>query len=59
MGINDFLAADRPSRVSSFWDNVPLPAKADIAGRRLHVRWVPKGDIRTAANLFDHLVGER
>jgi len=38
MGITDFSAADRPSRVSSFWDNVPLPAKADIAGRRLHVR---------------------
>src|SRR5262249_7034632 len=33
------------SRVSSFWDYVPLPAKADIAGRRLHVRFVPKADI--------------
>jgi hypothetical protein len=31
----------------------PLPPKADIAGRQLDVRQVPKADIR----LFDHLVG--
>jgi hypothetical protein len=36
-----------------------LPPKADIAERRLDVRFVPKADSRTAAKdgLFDHLVG--
>jgi hypothetical protein len=38
-----------------------LPPKADIAGRRLDVRFVPKADSCSAANqqrvLFDHLVG--
>jgi hypothetical protein len=32
-----------------------LPPKADIAGRRLDVRFVPKADIEPL--LFDHLVG--
>jgi len=38
-----------------------LPPKADIDRRDGHVRLVPKGDIRTAAEffLFDHLVGTR
>src|SRR5260370_38343809 len=38
-----------------------LPPKADIDGRRGHVRLVPKGDIRIAAEarLFAHLVGGR
>ena len=37
-----------------------LPPKADIDRRDGNVRFVPKGDIRTAAEffLFDHLVGE-
>jgi hypothetical protein len=34
-----------------------LPPKADIAGRQLDVRFVPKADI--CAILFDHLVGDR
>jgi hypothetical protein len=36
-----------------------LPPKADVAGRRLDVRFVPKADSCTATNsrLFDHLVG--
>jgi hypothetical protein len=36
-----------------------LPPKADIAGRRLDVRFVPKADSCTAANsrLVDYLVG--
>jgi hypothetical protein len=33
-----------------------LPPKADIDGRRLDVRFVPKADI---SQLFDHLVGAR
>src|SRR5262245_25360883 len=38
-----------------------LPPKADIAERNHHVRFVPKGDIRSAAKsrLFNHLVGAR
>jgi len=36
-----------------------LPPKADIAERDRHVRFVPKADSCSAANLrlFDHLVG--
>jgi hypothetical protein len=36
-----------------------LPPKADMAGGRLDVRFVPKADICSAAKscLFDHLVG--
>jgi hypothetical protein len=34
------------------------PPKADIGRRDRHVRLVPKADIRNAADLFDHLVGE-
>src|SRR5262249_57193222 len=34
-----------------------LPPKADKAQTCWLVRFVPKGDIRIAANLFDHLVG--
>jgi hypothetical protein len=41
MGITDFSAA-RPAVAlvarEQLWDNVPLPEKADIAERRLHVR---------------------
>jgi hypothetical protein len=40
----------------SFAD-VRLPPKADVANLALHVRFVPKGDICIAADLFDHLVG--
>ena len=37
-----------------------LPPKADVAGRQLDVRFVPKADIprlRPRLALFDHLVG--
>ncbi len=38
-----------------------LPPTADMAQCNKDVRYVPQGDIRTAANaaLFDHLVGLR
>ena len=38
---------------------VPYAPKAGIPSRKFVVRYVPKGDIRIAANcrLFDHLVG--
>ena len=36
-----------------------LPPQADIDGKSLNVRFVPKADSRSAANksLFDHIVG--
>jgi hypothetical protein len=34
-----------------------LSPKADIDRRDRQVRFVPKADIRIAADLFDHLVG--
>src|SRR5262245_39763652 len=40
------------------WLMSALPPKADIDRRNSHVRFVPKADIRIAANLFDHLVGD-
>ena len=41
------------------WAMSALPPKADIERHDWHVRFVPKANIRIAANLFDHLVGER
>jgi hypothetical protein len=36
---------------------VPYPPKSDILSRKFVVRYVPKADIRIAADLFNHLVG--
>jgi hypothetical protein len=39
------------------WLMSALLPKADIEQHDWHVRFVPKADIRIAADLFDHLVG--
>jgi len=38
--------------MSKDWSMSAIPPKADITGRRLDVRFVPKADSRTAANIL-------